>query len=143
MAAQDPTTKPLPPERNRFMQQSAAQARQVLESFSGDAVQFDSTALQLLDEWIDRMARKGPLSKAAQVLIIAFLGQVFLDKHGGYWATRTRGQKQTLGVVCTVAGGEDTTRFVNVSGQVGRRMEHGISESLAFFYLTTSVYLQI
>lgn len=134
--------KPLPPERSLYMQRAAEQAFQALQRFSGDSIDYSPTSLQLLDEWIDRLGRRGPLPRAAQVLVIAFLGQTFLSRHGGYWATQLRDQGQNLGVVCPVVGGEGHERFIDVADQVNRRLAHGILESLAFFYLTTSVALR-
>lgn len=141
MTVSKATVEPLPPERSIYMQRAAAQAMQMLESFSGGPVEYGATALQLLDEWIDRMVRQGPLSHAARVQVIAFLGQTFLDRHGGYWATQMQDQQPGLGVVCPVAGAGDDTRFIDVADQVQRRLAHGISDSLSFFYLIRSVDL--
>jgi hypothetical protein len=47
-----------------------------------------------------------------------------------------------LGVVCPVAGEGDEARFVDIVEQVNRRLSQGITSSLTFFYLTTSVDLQ-
>ena len=141
MVVSEATVQPLPPERSMYMQRAAAQAMQVLESFASGPVEYDATALQLLDEWIDRTLRQGPLSDAERVLVIAFLGQTFLDRHGGYWATRTQDQQSGLGVVCPVTGSQDETRFIDVADQVQRRLAHGISDSLTFFYLIRSVDL--
>jgi hypothetical protein len=139
----DATTQALPPERSLYMQRAAAQAIQMLERFSGSQIEYIPTSLQLLDEWIDRMGRGGALPSAARVLVIAFLGQMFLHRHGGYWATQMQNQKQNLGVVCPVAGPEENiSRFINVAEQISRRLALGISESLTFFYLTTSVDLK-
>lgn len=142
MTTPDVTTQPLPPERSIYMQRAAAQAAKALERFSSGPIEYGPTELQLLDEWIDRMGRSGPLPSAARVLVVAFLGQTFLHRHGGYWVVQTRGRRQNLGVVCPVAGPGDTTRFIGIADQVNRRLAHGISDSLAFFYLTTSVDLQ-
>jgi hypothetical protein len=142
MTTADVTTQPLPPERSIYMQRAATQAVRTLERFAGGSIEYGPTALQLLDEWIDRMRRSGPLPGAARVLVVAFLGQTFLHRHGGYWATQIGDKGQNLGVACPVAGSGDTMRFIGIAEQVNRRLVHGISESLAFFYLTTSVDLQ-
>jgi hypothetical protein len=139
MTTPDTAAQPLLSERSIYMQRAAAQTIQVLERFSGGPVEYGPTALQLLDEWIDRVR---PLSGAARVLAIALLGQTFIHRHGGYWATRVRGKRQNLGVVCPVAGSGGATHFIDVADQVGRRLAQGISASLTFFYLTTSVNLQ-
>lgn len=142
MATPDVVTQPLPTERSIYMQRAAVQTVQTLERFSGGPIEYGPTALQVLDEWIDRIGRRGPLPSAARVLVIAFLGQTFLDRHGGYWGSQVRNQKQHLGVVCPVVGAEDAVRFIDVADQVNRRLAHGITDSLAFFYLTTSVDLR-
>jgi hypothetical protein len=142
MSTLDATTQPLPPERSLYMQRAAAQAVQTLERFSGSQVEYAPTSLQLLDEWIDRIGRGSTLPSAARVLVIAFLGQMFLYRHGGYWASQTLNQKQNLGLVCPVAGPGDAMRFIGIADQISRRLALGISESLTFFYLTTSVDLK-
>jgi len=113
----------------------------MLERFSGSYIEYVPTSLQLLDEWIDRMGRQGALPSAARVLVIAFIGQMFLHRHGGHWATQTRNQKQNLGVVCPVAGPGDEMRFIDIADQISRRLALGISESLTFFYMLASVDL--
>jgi hypothetical protein len=142
MTAHELPTKPLSDERSLFMRQAAGQALEILKRFSGDQVVFGPTALQLLDEWIERLERRGPLSPASQVLVIAFLGHTFLQKHGGYWATLTQSGKHDLGVVCPVAGPGNQTRFINIVEQVNQRLAQGILSPLSLFYLTTSVDLQ-
>lgn len=142
MSTLDVTAQPLPPERSLYMQRAAAQAVQVLERFSGGYIEYVPTSLQLLDEWIDRMGRGEVLPSAARVLVIAFLGQMFLHRHGGYWATQTRDQRQNLGVVCPIAGPGNEMRFIDIADQISRRLALGISESLTFFYLTTSMDLK-
>ena len=137
MTALDVTTKPLPPERRLYLQRTATQALQVLERFSSGTVEYGPVALQLLDEWIDRLGRRASLPTATWALVIAFL-----HRHGGYWATQVQRQKQHLGVICPVAGTGDAMRFIDIAGQVNRRLAHGISDSLAFFYLSTSVDLK-
>jgi hypothetical protein len=134
--------QPLSSERSLYMREAAGQALDVLQRFSADLVEFGPTALQLLDEWIDRMERRGPLSNTSRALVVAFLGHTFLQEHGGYWATETRGRKQRLGVICPVAGSGNQTQFIDIVEQVNRRLANGISDSLAFFYLVTSVELR-
>jgi len=133
---------PLPKDRAAYMQKAAYKFYQILVEFSDGPVEVGPVALQLLDEWLDRQTRQFPLSNANRALAIAFLGQIFLARHGGYWAIRISDRRQNLGVVCPVAEPQKPGRFVDVSDQIGRRLEHGIAESLTFFYLTTSVDLQ-
>jgi len=149
MSASPVTPQPLPPERSRYMGQAAVQCYRILERFSGGPVASGQEGIQLLDEWIDRMTRKAPLSAQARVQVIAFLGQAFLGRHGGYWAMQIRDKKPTLGIVCPVViltrraarGPDEDRRFIDISDQVQRRLTHGMAESLAFFYLTTGMEL--
>ena len=139
--AVDGAVERLTPERDSFMERTAAQAFETLERFCGNLVDYSPTTLQLLDEWIDRMGRKGPLPGPARAMVIAFLGQTFIHRHGGYWATQRQGTQQSLGVVCPVEGTSGRERFIDVVAQVNRRLTHGILDSLAFFYLSASVDL--
>jgi len=141
MSASPVTPQPLSPERSRYMAQAAVQCYKMLERFSGGPVASGQEGIQLLDEWIDRMTRKAPLSAQARVQVIAFLGQTFLGRHGGYWAMQIRDKKPTLGVVCPVVIPGGDQRFIDISDQVQRRLNHGMAESLAFFYLTTGMEL--
>lgn len=133
---------PLPRERAAYMQKAAFELYQVLVEFSDGPVEVGPVALQTLDEWIERQTRQFPLSHTNRIKVIAFLGQVFLGRHRGYWAVRVSGGQQTLGVVCPLVGDEKKGRFIDIAGQINRRLERGIVESLTFFYLTTSVDLQ-
>jgi hypothetical protein len=142
MTAPERVTRPLSPERSLFLRQAAAQALEMLRRFSSDDVGFGPTALQVLDEWIDRIARRGPLSPTARILVIAFTGHTFIHAYGGYWVTEIQGEKQNLGVVCPIAGQEDRLRFINIVERVNRRLAFGVRDSLAFFFLTTSVDLR-
>jgi hypothetical protein len=142
MTALETKIQPLPHEQSLYMQQTATRAVQALQRFSGGQIEYGATSLQLLDEWIDRLERKGSLSAAERALVIAFVGQTFLETHGGFWAKRPDGQGTDLGVVCPVTGPGDQVRFISVVDQVNQRLDRGINASLAYFYLTTSVGLQ-
>jgi hypothetical protein len=141
MTAPANVTRSLSPERSLYLRQAAAQALEMLQRFSSADVGFGPTALQLLDEWIERTERKGPLSPSARVLVIAFLGHTFIHAHGGYWVAEFQAERRNLGVVCPIAGQEDQLRFINIVEKVNRRLARGIRDSLAFFYLTASVDL--
>jgi hypothetical protein len=142
MSAQEMVTQPLPPSRTLYLQQAAAQTVALLQRFSGNDIDFGPIALQVLDEWIDRLQRKSPVSPATRALIIAYLGQTFRHRHGGHWAIGMRGQQQLLGVVCPIAGPEEQTQFINLVEPVNRRLAGGIQDSLTLFYLITSIDLQ-
>jgi hypothetical protein len=142
MGTPNNTIQPLSSDRNQYMQQAAKRWLQRLEEFSGDHLDYGPKALQLLDEWIDRQHRNGSLSTAERAMVVAFLGQTFLQAHGGYWATQTRDPRPKLGVVCPIATSKEDDRFIDIVGQIDRRMSNGIVDSLNFFFLTTSVDLQ-
>ncbi len=129
-------------ERVQYLERTAEEVRRQLESFTGGPVAYDSTALQALDEWIERRTRRGPLSPGERVQIIAFVGQMFLKRHGGFWAVREERGRRSLGVVCPLVGSSRHLQFIDLTRQVHRRLKEGITASLTFFYLTTSVDLQ-
>ena len=134
--------QPLSPEQTRFLEKTASQALGVLEEFTDDHITYGPTALQLLDEWIVRSERKGPVSTVSRAQIIAFLGKTFLHAHGGHWATQMQGDRQHLGVLCPVVGPVEHVRFIDITAQVNRRLHEGIGASLALAYLTASVDLK-
>jgi len=133
------SVKFLTPERVRYMVEVAEEARARLGRFAGYEVTYDSTALQILDEWIDRHLRRfSHPSQATRLLWVSFLGEMFRRHHEGEWILRER--DGGLAVLCPAEGGAPCT--VDVSGQVGRRIAHGMSASLALFYAVTSVELK-
>ena len=142
MSTPETSTRPLSPERSLYMRRAAAHSIHLLQRFSGERVEYGPTALQLLDEWIERVGRARPLPTPRRVLVVALLGQTFLESYGGYWATQMRGHRRNLGVVCPVGGAADQTRFIDIVDRVNRRLLHGVAESLALFYATVSVDLQ-
>jgi hypothetical protein len=142
MRAQRTVIQPLSPEKSLYMRQAASQALDILQQFSGGPVAFGPTALQLLDEWVDRMQRQGPLSRQSHAFVLAFLGHTFLQTHGGFWATEVCGERRSLGVICPLADSQDEVRFIDIVDATRRRLEHGIQSSLALFYMTTSVELK-
>ena len=142
MSPQELVTQPLSPERSLYLRQAAGEALVLLERFSGTDVKYGPTALQLLDEWIERLTRRNALSPKVRGLVLAFLGHTFLHSHGGHWAITNLGGHQVLGVVCPVVGSGDQTKFINIAEQVQRRFANGIRDSLALFYLQTSVELK-
>jgi hypothetical protein len=142
MTTPESAVRPLDPDQSLHLRQAAAQALEVLQGFSGDQIRFGATALQVLDEWVERVQRNGALPPSAQVLVIAFLGHTFLQTYGGYWVMRVEGEPKGLGVVCPVTASDGSTRFIDIVDAVKRRLDHGIHESLALFYLATSLDLK-
>lgn len=129
----------LSPEQVRYLVEVAEEARTGLSRFVGHKVAYDSTALQLLDEWIDRHLRQFPYpSQATRLLWVSFLGEMFRRRHEGEWILWERDKR--LAVLCPSEEGALYT--VDVSGQVGRRIADGMSASLVWFYTTTSVELK-
>ena len=129
----------LTPDKARYLVEVAEEGRVSLGRFVGYKVAYDPIALQLLDEWIDHHLRQfSQPSEEMRLLWVAFLGEMFRRRHGGEWISQEH--SGGLAVLCPAEGGGLHT--VDVSGQVGRRIAHGISASLAWFYATTSVELK-
>ena len=131
----------LAPEQAHYLAEMAERARAGLSRFVGYEVDYETTALQLLDEWIDRHLRQFPnTSQGMCSLWISFLGEMFHRRHGGEWVFQERDKGKGLAVLCPTEGGGLYT--VDVSGQVNRRIAHGISASLAYFYTITCIKLK-
>lgn len=128
-------------EQIRQMVEMAEQARDALGDYVGYDVAYDSVALQLLDEWIERHLRQFPQpSSKMRLLWSSFLGEVFRRRHWGEWAVLGRDAGGGLAVLCPR---EDGGRYtVDVSDQVNRRITQGMSASLAYFYVVTSIELK-
>jgi hypothetical protein len=130
----------LAPEQIRYLAETAERARAALSRFVGYEVFYDATALQLLDEWIDRHLRQFPNPSQGMCLLWAsFLGEMFRRHHGGEWVVQG-GDKSGVAVLCPTEGGGVYT--VDVSGQVSRRVAQGMSASLAYYYTMTSIELR-
>lgn len=128
----------LTPDQARYLVEVAEKARAGLSRFVGYEVVYDATTLQLLDEWIDRHLRQFPNpSRTMRLLWVSFLGEVFRRRHDGEWVLQ---EYEGLGVLCATERGSLHT--VDVSGQVGRRIAHGMPASLAWFYIVTSIELK-
>ena len=131
----------LSPEQIRSLVEMAEQAQAALGRFVGYEVAYDSTALQLLDEWIDRHLRQLPNpSQRVRLLWISFLGEAFRRRHEGEWAVWGRDKRGSLVVLCPMEGGGVYT--ADVSGQVNRRIAQGMSASLVYFYTVTVIELR-
>jgi len=125
-----------------YLAKVAEDARVGLSHFVGYEVDYDSTALLLLDEWIDRRLHHSPNpSQATYLLWTSFLGEVFRHRHKGKWIMQERdGKKGGLAVVCPTEDGGLYT--VDVSDLVSHRIIHGMSASLSLFYVTTAIELK-
>jgi hypothetical protein len=128
----------LAPEQIRYLSEMAEQARAALSRFAGYEVFYDSTALQLLDEWVDRHLKQFPEpSQRIRLLWVSFLGEMFRRHHGGEWALRGQSKEGGLVVLCpTESSGVYTA---DISGQVGHRIAKGMSASLAYYFAITSI----
>jgi hypothetical protein len=125
----------LNPEQARQMVELAERARAALARFSGQSVGYSATALQLLDEWIERTPSP---SRELRVLWVAFVGEIFRRRHGGEWIIN-REEGGRLAVLCpTETGG---VRRVEVAMQVNQRIVGGMADSLALFYVSEASYL--
>ena len=124
----------LTPKQVRSLVEMAERAQEELSRVVGYAVAYDSTTMQLLDEWIDRHLRQfSDPSQKVRLLWACFLGEMFRRRHGGEWVFQRHDEGKRLAVLCPTARGG--RRAVDVSGQIDRRITHGISESLTYFYL--------
>ncbi|MGD1996033.1 MAG: hypothetical protein PVH62_04590 [Anaerolineae bacterium] len=127
-------------ERARRLVEIAEQAKAQLSRLAGHDVAYDATALQLLDEWIERMAQRTPdPQRELRVLWIAFLGETFRRRHNGEWAVQER-DGGTLVVLCPAEAGG--LHAVEVAAQVQRRIANGFVDSLALFYAQESIVLK-
>jgi hypothetical protein len=127
-------------EQVRDLTKIAEQARESLGDFAGQEVSYDANAIQLLDEWIDdHLEQTSTPSKKIRLLWSSFLGEVFRRLHEGWWAMR-KGSDKLILVCPTASGGQHT---VDVAGQVDRRIESGMAESLTYFYNITRIELQM
>ena len=129
------------PERARYLAEMAERARAGLSRFIGYEVDYETTTLQLLDEWIDRHLRQFPSPSQGMCLLwVSFLGEMFRRHHRGEWIMQERGERKGLAVLCPMESGGLYT--VNVSDQIDRRIAHGMSASLVYFYTITCIELK-
>jgi len=130
----------LSPEQARSLVEMAERARDELSRFAGYAVAYDATALQLLDEWVERVVQRTPQPQPAlTVLWTAFLGEVFRRRYGGEWVVHEENGR-ALAVLCPA--GRGGLHLVQVAEQVRRRIANGFADSLALFYAQESVLLR-
>jgi len=134
--------KLLASEQIRHLVEMAEQARVALSQYVGYEVAYDSVSVQLLDEWIDRHLRQFQRpSQKMRLLWTSFLGEMFRRHHGGEWVLQERDKGGgELVLLCSSEGGE--LYPVNVSEQIDRRIAHGMSSSLTYFYTVTTIELK-
>jgi hypothetical protein len=131
----------LTPQQVRSLVEMAERAQEELSRVAGYEVAYDSTTLQLLDEWIDRHLRESSdPSQKMRLLWACFLGEMFRRRHGGEWVLQKHDEGKLLAVLCPTGSGGRYA--VDVSGQIDRRIAHGIAQSLTYFYLITSIKLK-
>jgi hypothetical protein len=130
----------LAPEQIRSLAEMAEHARAALGRFVGYEVAYDSTALQLLDEWIDRHLRQFPdPPQEVRLLWISFLGEMFRRRHEGEWVVQKSDGRGVLMVLCP--GDRGGVHQVDVTGHVNRRISEGMCASLAYAYTITRIEL--
>jgi hypothetical protein len=131
----------LSPEQARQLTEMAEQAQTSLSRFAGHEVGYDSTALQLLDEWVDRHMRQFPTpSQKMRLLWTSFLGEIFRRRHDGEWILRQGASGAgTLTILCPT---HNDVHAVPVSQQINRRIAQGMAESLVLFYMQESIALR-
>lgn len=121
--------KILSSEQAQQLAQMAEQARKGLSRFVGHEVAYDSTAVEYLDEWIDRHMKRFPdPSSKMRLLWTVFLGEMFRRHYDGHWIM----QGDSLALACPT--GSNGADIVEVAEQVDRRVEEGMAESLSYFY---------
>ncbi len=131
----------LPQKQAKQMEELAERARQSLSRFAGVDVKYDSVGLQMLDEWIDRHLRQFPKPSQGIVTVWgAFLGEVFRRRFNGEWVLDNSEKRQRLGVVCPKT--ERGLLFIDVMDQIKRRLQYGMSESLAFYFALQSAEIR-
>ena len=133
-----PQMKLLPKPQSRQLAQLAEKARLSLSKYSGQDVEYGQVGLQMLDEWIDRHLKQFPKPNRSIVMLWgAFLGESFRRKFDGRWAIKTVDGKPHLGVVCPTR--TKKVYFLDIMDQIQRRVRKGMSESLAFYYMTRGI----
>lgn len=127
-------------EQSRYLVEMAERARVRLSHFAGYEVGYDAPALQLLDEWIERvMEEQSQPSQEYRILWIALLGETFRRRFEGEWVMK-EGNGQALAVLCpAVMGG---LHIVEIARQIQRRIKGGFKNSLSMFYLQESIQLR-
>jgi hypothetical protein len=131
----------LPAKQSDQLNELAERARLNLSRVAEAEVGYTAIGLQLLDEWIDRHTRQFPTPTKGMVTAWgAFLGQVFRERFSCEWAVDKAVSPPRLGLVCPRE--ESGLLFVDIMGQVNRRMREGMSESLAFYYTLKGVEIK-
>lgn len=130
--------KVLTPEQAHDLIQMAEKARESLSDFAGHEIEYEANALHFLDEWVDRYLQQQPNpSQKIRLLWATFLGEMFRRHHQGWWVLQETG----LAILCPLGNGD--RHVVDVIGQVDLRIEHGMAESLAYFYNVTRINLKM
>ncbi len=129
--------KVLSSKQSEELGQIAEQGRKGLSSFVGQTVAYDATAMQYLDEWIDRHLKQfSEPSQKMRLLWTSFLGEMFRRHHDGRWVM----QGGKLAIACPTSDG---AHIVEVGDQVDRRIEEGMAESLSYFYNMERIVLMM
>lgn len=129
------------PERSQQLAELAERARLGLSRYAGVDVEYDAVGLQTLDEWIERHVRHFPdPSPEIRMVWCAFLGETFRRRHQGQWSVDKVGRRPHLGIVCPTHKRDPL--FLDVMGQVSRRVRSGMAESLAFYYTMKGIEIR-
>jgi hypothetical protein len=124
------------------LERIAEQVRTALSHLAEETVGYDVTALQLLDEWIERYLRRRPTpTYRVRLAWASFLGQILCARHQGRWIIKKEiDRSDTLAVSCPTADG--TFRTIDVVEAVDRRINEGIAASLTMLYTTVGIVLR-
>ena len=124
------------------LERIAEQVRAALSQLAEETVGYDVTALQLLDEWMERYLTRQPTpAYRVRLAWASFLGQTLCIRHQGRWIIKKEvDRSDTLAVSCPTADG--TFRTIDVVEAVDRRIDEGIAASLTRLYTTVGILLR-
>lgn len=130
------------PQQAEEMARMAEQMRTTLSRLAGSEVGYDATALQLLDEWIERAVQRTPApSYRSRLTWASFLGEVLRRQYNGRWCIAAmEGRGDTPALSCPTAEGALVT--IDIMGEVERRLAEGIASPLALRAIALRITLQ-
>jgi hypothetical protein len=126
----------------RYMEETAEKAQESLARFAGHEVGYGPGAVELLDEWIEQhLERSGQPSQGLRLTWISLLGEILRRRFGCRWILQITEDDTSLALQCESDRGQPHT--IDVSGQINRRIEEGMSASLAYFYAAKGIELKV
>ena len=131
----------VPPQQAKQLSNLSERARLSLARYAGIEIEYNAVGMQMLDEWIDRHLKQFPNpSEQIVTLWAAFFGEIFRRRFNGRWIIQhTPAGQSRLGVACP--SGKSYV-FIDAMGQVKKRVQRGMQESLAFYYTITGMEIK-